>query len=224
VCAFSDRLRPRINGIGLFDSVTVDPHKVMAVPYSLSALLVRDPASLRTISSYSDLIMQEDFAFGQVTPFVGTKGWLSLKLWMMMRTHGCSGLAEIAEHRIDRAKQFAQLLDEHPRMIRLHEPDMAAVAFMYLPASIRRTSGDLSAIDVARINKINQRLHDRMLAEGRWHLHQFSLPDDLGRLRAGATLYPLRFMANNPRTNELHMRDVLAYVDQLGRDLDGDAR
>lgn len=88
VCACSDQLRSKIDGITGYDSVTVDPHKVMAVPYSLSALLVRDAASLRAISSYSDLIMQEDFAFGQVTPFVGTKGWLSLKLWMMMRAQG----------------------------------------------------------------------------------------------------------------------------------------
>lgn len=224
VCAFSDRLRPRINGIELFDSVTVDPHKVMAVPYSLSALLVRRPASLRAISSYSDLIMQEDYAFGQVTPFIGTKGWLSLKLWMMMRTHGRAGLAEIAERRIERARRFAQLLDEHPRMVRLHDPDMAAVAFLYVPGDTHPPSGELSSADITRINKINQRLHVQLLTEGIWHLHQFSLPDDLGRLRPGATLYPLRFMANNPRTTEQHMVDVLAYVDRLGRDLEGDDR
>jgi L-2,4-diaminobutyrate decarboxylase len=224
VCAFSDRLRSRIDGIELFDSVTVDPHKVMAVPYSLSALLVRQPASLRAISSYSDLIMQEDYAFGQVTPFIGTKGWLSLKLWMTMRAHGRAGLAEIAEHRIERTRRFAQLLDEHPRMVRLHDPDLAAVAFLYLPEEIDATAGELSTADVAVTNDLNQRLHARMLAEGRWHLHQFSLPDDLGRLRQGATLYPLRFMANNPRTTEEHMVDVLGYVEQLGNDLDGAAR
>jgi glutamate/tyrosine decarboxylase-like PLP-dependent enzyme len=224
VCAFSERLRPRIDGIELFDSVTVDPHKVMAVPYSLSALLVRRPASLRAISTYSDLIMQEDFAFGQVTPFIGSKGWLSLKLWMMMRSHGRAGLADIAERRIERAQHFAQLLDEHPRMVRLHDPDMAAVAFLYVPEGVHPTRGELTPKDVARVNEINTRLHARMLAEGRWHLHQFSLPDDLGRLRPGAALHPLRFMANNPRTTNQHMIDVLAYVDALGRALEGEIR
>lgn len=224
VCAFSARLRSRIDGIELFDSVTVDPHKVMAVPYSLSALLVRDPASLRAISSYSDLIMQEDYAFGQVTPFIGTKGWSSLKLWTMMRAHGRAGLAEIAERRIERARLFAEMLDEHPRMVRLHDPDLAAVAFLYLPEDVGSARGDLDTADIARINDLNQRVHARMLDEGRWHLHQFSLPDDLGRLRRGATLYPLRFMANNPRTTEEHMVDVLAYVDRLGDDLVREAR
>lgn len=221
VCAFSEQLRHRIDGIELFDSVTVDPHKVMAIPYSLSALLVREPESLRAISSYSDLIMQEDYAFGQVTPFIGTKGWLSLKLWMMMRSHGRAGLARLADRRIAQVRRFCQLLDEHPRMMRLHDPELAAVAFLYLPETSQPARGGLSAAEVEAINDLNQRIHSRMLSEGVWHLHQFSLPDDLGRLRPGATLFPLRFMANNPRTTDQHLIDVIAYVDRLGREAEG---
>lgn len=211
LAAFSDRLRPKIDGVAGYDSVTVDPHKVMAVPYSLSALLVQRPASLRAISSYSDLIMQEDFAFGQVTPFIGTKGWLSLKLWMMMRAHGRVGLARLAEQRVDTARRFADLVDANPRLRRLHHPDLLAVSFVYLPAGTE--CGD-PAID--RINQVNRWIHGQMLAEGRWHLHQFSLPDDAGVIRRGATLHPLRFMAANPRIEEHHMTGVLDYVLSLG--------
>ncbi len=221
VAAFSDQLRHQLDGITEFDSVTVDPHKVMAVPYSLSALLVRQPSSLRAVSSYSDLIMQEDYAFGQVTPFIGTKGWLSLKLWMMMLTHGRDGLAALAEQRVSKARRFAALLDEHPQLLRLHDPDLAAVAFVYLPTGIR-PEPPVSEHQIERINAVNQRIHERTLAEGTWFLHQFSLPDDHAFLRAGATLYPLRFMANNPRTTEAHMAEVLDYVAKLGGDLEGD--
>lgn len=220
IAAFSDRLRPLLDGIEEFDSVTVDPHKVMAVPYSLSALLVRTPASLRSVSSYSDLIMQEDYAFGQVTPFIGTKGWLSLKLWMMMLAHGRTGLAEMAEERVAKAARFAALVDQHPCMVRVHEPDLAAVAFLYVPTGLRRHR-TFTDDDILRLNEVNQRIHAQILSEGKWHLHQFSLPDTTGRLRIGATLYPLRFMANNARTGEEHMTEVLQYVEHLGRDVDG---
>lgn len=213
LCAFSDRLRSRIDGIAGFDSVTVDPHKVMAVPYSLSALLVRDPASLRSISTYSDLIMREDFAFGQVTPFIGTKGWLSLKLWMLMRTHGRAGLARLAEQRVDTARGFAARVDAHPRLLRIHDPDLLAVAFVYLPSGM-----DRARPDVDLINRGNRWIHQRMLDEGKWHLHQFSIPDDTGVLRRGATLYPLRFMAANPRIEDHHIAGVLDYVLALGRE------
>jgi L-2,4-diaminobutyrate decarboxylase len=215
LCAFSDRLRYKIAGISGFDSVTVDPHKVMAVPYALSALLVRTPGSLRSITSYSDLIMQEDFAFGQVTPFVGTKSWMSLKLWMLMRTHGRSGLAAMAEQRVANAQLFAALVDACPGAVRLHDPELLAVAFVYLPAGFAGGSGTDS--DVELINRANRWIHERMLVEGSWHLHQFSICDDAGIVRKGATLYPLRFIAANLRIEAEHMTGVLEHVVTLGR-------
>jgi L-2,4-diaminobutyrate decarboxylase len=212
VCALSDELRMKIDGIGEYDSITVDPHKVMAVPYGLSALLVGNPADLRMISTYSDLIMQEEFAFGQVTPFIGSKSWLSLKLWMMMRAHGRSGLARIVTRRIALVERFVALVDAHPRLVRLNDPDLAAVVFMYLPGGT-----DRDARDVDRLNQVNQWIHQQMLAEGTWHLHQFSIADDTGRIHRGATLYPLRFMAGNPRIEYAHMVGVLEYVLALGQ-------
>jgi L-2,4-diaminobutyrate decarboxylase len=219
LAAFSDRLRGKLDGIAGYDSVTVDPHKVMAVPYSLSALLVKVPASLRAVSSYSDLIMQEDFAFGQVTPFIGTKGWLSLKLWMAMRCHGRAGLASMAEHRVDIAGRFADLVDAHPRLVRLHGPDLLAVAFLYLPSGT-----DLAEPDIDRVNAVNRWIHDQLLDEGSWHLHQFSIPDDVGVLRRGATVHPLRFMAANPHIEESHMAGVLEHVVSLGARFEDRAR
>ncbi|MFI7002091.1 pyridoxal phosphate-dependent decarboxylase family protein [Nocardia sp. NPDC050175] len=223
VATFSERLRARVDGIDLFDSVTVDPHKVMAIPYGLSALLVRHPHALRSTASYSDLIMQEDFAFGQVTPFIGTKGWLSLKLWMMMRTRGRRGLSELAEQRITHARQFAQLLDAHPRMRPLNTPDLAAVAFIYLPQELN-AGRELRQGEIDLVNEINKRVYQRMLDDGRWYLHQFSIPDDNAVLRHGAILHPLRFMANNPNLTQTHMVDVISYVDRLGAEFEAGPR
>lgn len=217
VCAFTERLRPLIAGIEGYDSITVDPHKVMAVPYSLSALLVRDPQVLRTVSSYSDLIMQEDYAFGQVTPFVGSKPWLSLKLWMMMRTRGREGLRAMVEQRLDLRDRFVELLDSRPDLLRLHDPDLAAVVFCYFPGAGSTGRGaPLAEETVARINEVNSRIHADLLTAGDWHLHQFTLPDDTGRLRRGATVRPLRFMAGNPRTTDADLHGVLAAVVELG--------
>ncbi|MEV5650512.1 pyridoxal-dependent decarboxylase [Nocardia sp. NPDC052254] len=219
VATFSDALRHLVAGIELFDSVTVDPHKVMAVPYGLSALLVRRPDSLRMVASHSDLIMQEDFAFGQATPFIGTKDWSSLKLWMMMVTNGRTGLAEIADRRIALARRFSELVDERPGLRRLHEPELAAVAFACLPSGVS-ADGCLTSADLEEINVLNARVHQRMLEDGRWYLHHFTLPDDNGVLRRGEIVHALRFMANNPRLTESHMTQVLDYVAELCRQVE----
>lgn len=119
------------------------------------------------------------------------------------------------------AQTFAGLVDAHPRLVRLNDPDLSAVVFAYLPAGIE--AGNLDDAELDRLNRLNIAIHARMLDEGRWHLHQFTLPDDLGCLCAGAVVHPLRFMANNPAVTATHMREVLAYLDHLALDLDGEA-
>src|SRR6266568_1269865 len=72
---FSQELKGKLKGIEEFDSITLDPHKVMMTPYTISALLVKDPSKFKSITSLSDLIMQEPFAFGQITPLLGSRSW-----------------------------------------------------------------------------------------------------------------------------------------------------
>ena len=93
---FSDKLKAKLKGIEQFDSITTDPHKVMNSPYTVSALLVRDPQKIRTISTTSDLIMQEQFALGQITPFIGSKPWMSLKLWFAMKISVVRALVKLS--------------------------------------------------------------------------------------------------------------------------------
>ena len=109
------------------------------------------------------------------------------------------------------ARSAGEFVDAHARLLRLHEPDLLGVTFVYLPTDV-----DLGNPDIERVNEANRWIHDRMLAEGTWHLHQFSVPDDAGAIRRGATLYPLRFMAANPRIELRHMSDVLDYVVSFG--------
>ncbi|MET9536883.1 hypothetical protein ABZY16_05160 [Streptomyces sp. NPDC006553] len=120
-----------------------------------------------------------------------------MKLWAMMRAHGRRGLAGLMCRRLLTTRAFTGLVDDNARLLRLNEPDMTAVVFMYLP-----TTHDPLHPDVRQINAISKAIHARILEEGRWHCYQFSLPDDTGRIEQDATLHPLRFMGNNGRITE----------------------
>ncbi|GGT75929.1 hypothetical protein GCM10010207_86180 [Streptomyces atratus] len=80
------------------------------------------------------------------------------------------------------------------------------------------TGEDKRQAEVERLNEVNRAIHRRLMDEGRWHLHQFTLPDDPGHIRGGAVLAPLRFMSINPRITTTHMHDVLDYVTRLGQE------
>lgn len=203
---FSNTLRHKIKGIEDFDSISADPHKVMLTPYTVSALLVREPKSMRTITSKSDLIMQERFAFGQITPFLGSKSWLSLKLWFMMRNFGKAGLDELITKRHGFAVSFANKLKENPDFLVLNEVEINSVAFFYTGGQVRSAE---------EVNAISKAIHERMQQEGDFHLHQFSIPDG-GLLDKGVILYPLRFMCGNPLAASIDLDNLIGYISRVG--------
>ncbi len=205
---FSPKLKHKIKGIELFDSITMDPHKVMVTPYVTSTLLVKDPQKLKTITSKSDLIMQEQFAFGQITPFFGSRPWYSLKLWFVMKSLGKKGLAELIEKRHELAMYLANRLRGDSDFILLNEVEINSVAFMY--------KKDINLDDVEKLNTINKEIHKQIIEEGRYHLHQFSIPDS-GKIKKGEIVYPQRFMCGNPNTTEKEVNAMLEYVRSLGR-------
>ncbi|MBO6557571.1 MAG: aspartate aminotransferase family protein [Pseudomonadales bacterium] len=203
---FSPNLRHKIQGIEKFDSVATDPHKAMLLPYTISGLIVRDPNKLLSITTESDLIMKENFAFGQVIPFVGSKPWVSLKLWFMMKNFGKEGLKELVESRHRNAVRFSELLLERPCFRLVNNVDYNSVVFVY-------TEGTTS---LDECNRVNQIIHNTVLNEGMYHIHQFSIPGP-GWFKEDETLYPLRYMSGNPLVTEHHMTDMLDRIEALGR-------
>lgn len=205
---FSNTLRAKLKGIELFDSITTDPHKVMNSPYTISCLLVKDAQKMRTVGSTSDLIMQEQFAFGQITPFTGSKPWMSLKLWFAIKNIGRKGYGRIIDDRHRLALDLAELLDASNDFITINKVDINAVAFMY--------TGGVKDISTEELNTLNRAIHSTIIKEGIYHLHQFSVPD-AGGVKKGDIIYPLRFMSGNPNTTKEHLVAMLEYVRATGQ-------
>jgi L-2,4-diaminobutyrate decarboxylase len=214
MAAFSERCAHLLDGITGFDSVTVDPHKVMDLPYGVSALLVREPAALRAVGTFSGLIMDGPFDLGQATPFAGSRGWSSLMLWSAVRARGRDGLAAVMDRRLELTRCLVDLVDASPHLVRFNEPDLTAVAFAYLPRDLDRSDPDPDALD-----RVNERVHRALLERGEWYFHRVGLRDP-GVLRRGARLRVLRFVGCNQRTTPDHLRAALDEVVRLGRRFD----
>lgn len=205
---FSNKHKHKIKGIEKFDSISTDPHKVLDLPYCLSALLVKNPNVFKTITSTSDLIMQEDFAFGQITPFIGSKSWVSLKLWFVMKNLGIEGIENMIDDRLEMAQLLKKKIEQEQDIVLINDVDINSVVFMYAPKSIKH--------DVEKLNNINKKIHEIMTKEGLYHLHQFSLEDNKGVIKEKTILYPLRYMSGNPNIKEHDLDGMLEYVKQIG--------
>lgn len=201
---FSEKLKGKIKGIEKFDSISTDPHKVLMTPYTVSALLLKNSENLKLITTTSDLIMQESFAFGQVTPFIGSKSWISFKVWCVIKNIGVKNIGKIIEKRHEMAKKFAKKLIKNGFIV-LNDVDINSVMFMFAP----------NGYSVDEINEINKTIKRIMDEDGKFFLHQFSINDDNGRIKQGETLYPLRYMSGNDNITEENQDDLIEYIKNI---------
>lgn len=142
--AFSNKHRSKLSGIELANSITFDPHKWMFVPFSCGATLVRDGGQvLRDSFDMSPEYLSEDrgFADAQYDFFrygqMGTRRFISLKLWMCLKFMGCRGYAATTERHIELTGYLAARLDELSDFERTGEVETAVCCFRYLPPSVR---------------------------------------------------------------------------------------
>ncbi len=212
---FSDRLRHKLRGLQLWDSITLDPHKVLAVPYPLAVLLLRDPRSASLVITKSDLIMRQQQSLGQTTPVLGSKAFHSLRLWMLLRSLGVPRIGKLVEERCGLALRFAEMVRSHPCFVVLNHLNINSVIFMYLPKDVKRP---LARDTAERISLLNRSIYEHMLRQGRYYIHSFRMRDNLNLLEQGCQFEAnvLRYMCGNPLTTETILNECLDYLATLG--------
>ena len=215
--AFSDKMRPMISGIELADSITLDPHKILFTPYVLSMALARDHEGFKAIASSSDLITKEDYAFGQMTPALGSRNFSSLKLWFLIKTLGRRTIGELIDLRHEMAQYLAsELINEKNFVVLNNEVNINSVVFMYVPDQFIDKIDPQSA---NTINEINQRIQERLFTEGQYYVHTFSIPDLSNVLGCGKImLHPLRYMCGNPLTEAGHIKELIGRIKEVGKE------
>ena len=111
----SDKLRPRLAGIELADSVTVDFHKLWWQPFNASALVVRDVARfdlLRVRSNYLDRGDELDGMINLVGRSLDTsRRFDAAKVVASLRTIGQRDFASMLEHLVELNVYCAQCID-----------------------------------------------------------------------------------------------------------------
>lgn len=112
VAIFSDRHRALVNGIERADSLTIDPHKWMAMPFAAGVILTCHPEILQRAFSVSAPYMPK--AAGAQSPDNSristqwTRRMNSLKLWLTLRVHGRQAYEELIDRQLRLAHSFAE--------------------------------------------------------------------------------------------------------------------
>lgn len=210
---FSDKYRDRINGIQLADSVTLDPHKVLNVPYVISYYLFKDIKNAENFWISSSLIMDDKWSLGQLTPNIGSKSWSSIKLYLFVKALGLNEIKRVIDQRIDLAARFRQLICQQKELQLLtKQSDINSVPFVFISSEkIIRNSANF-------IFELNKSIYEYMLQDGVLYLHGFPIRDDSNMLGFGTNnkVFALRYMCGNPQTSEQDLIDSINYILKIG--------
>lgn len=211
---FSPRRRHLMDGVEAADSISMDPHKVLMIPYNLSLFLLREAENLPYVTGgAATVINQDDRTLGTYTPVINSKSFISLKLWFMLKHWGWNNLAREIDRRYELALRTAEYVRRNPNLL-LVNPHVQhnAVALLFCPQTLRSSSLD-------RINALNRQIHQRLNMETQWFVHSFPAQDDERVLSEREMIHPLRLMFGNPLTTWPVVEQCLEKIVALGHDL-----
>ena len=160
----TDRGRARLEGLELADSIVLDPHKTLFLPYGTGALLVRDGRHLQAVhGSSADYLppmqpQDELVDFCEISPEL-TRPFRGLRVWLPFKMHGADAFRDCLDEKLTLARWVAQRLHGFAELEVLVEPTLSILAF-----AVR------SADSTAERNARTRALLDRINARQRVHL------------------------------------------------------
>ena len=157
--ALCEEGREKVRGIELADSVALDPHKTLFLPYGTGAALVRDGRRLReSFSASADYI--RPLGESEVGPSPAdlsvelTRHFRAMRLWLPLQLAGVAAFRAAQAEKLALARYFHARLAELDRVEAGPAPELTVVAFRYVPPQ-----GDADAF--------NERLLAHLQREGR---------------------------------------------------------
>jgi glutamate/tyrosine decarboxylase-like PLP-dependent enzyme len=154
----TDEGKQKLRGIELSDSLVVDPHKGLFLPYGSGVVLVKERNRLQASHFYQANYMQdavsseEEISPADVSPEL-TKHFRGMRLWLPLKLHGTRPFKACLEEKLLLAKYLYEQLPKIGFEVG-PEPELSVVTYRYIPKN-----GDP--------NEFNKRLVEEVQKDGR---------------------------------------------------------
>jgi aromatic-L-amino-acid/L-tryptophan decarboxylase len=163
--ALTARGKDLLRGIASADSVTLDPHKSLFLPYGTGALLVRDGQALRVAHQTHGQRYSPRQGSGERVDFCEHSPELSreargLRVWLPLRMHGVAPFRACLEEKLELTQWLVTQLRELPDLQLLLEPPLTVVVVRWRP---RWYEGD----DPGVLESLNRELVAAVNTKGR---------------------------------------------------------
>jgi glutamate/tyrosine decarboxylase-like PLP-dependent enzyme len=207
--ALSPRGRQQLEGLGLADSLVLDPHKWLFQPYEIGCVLVRDETWLQETFRILPEYLEDTKGRGegrlQEVNFCDrgiqlSRGFRALKLWMSIKAFGGDAFASAIDRGVEMAGVVETEVGAMPNWHVVTPAQLGIVTFRH----------QRPGMDDQRANELNRSLVGALMAGGRAMVSSTVL--------RGQTV--LRMCTINPRLTRRDLKATLGQLDELAAGMD----
>ncbi|PWN05542.1 pyridoxal phosphate-dependent decarboxylase family protein [Rhodohalobacter mucosus] len=190
-------------GMEMADSVVINPHKWLYVPFEAACILVKEPEKLRkTFSLIPDYLRSNEDGGGRTDlmeyQLPLTKSFKALKVWMTLKAYGAKRLRDTIQGDIENAGYLARLVQDSDDFEQMAPVPLSITCFRYRPEGMNDEDAEL----------MNRKLAHAIEQDGRIFLTATKI--------SGKTA--LRTCFINPRTTKKDVEWILEVI----RDVEAD--
>jgi len=165
VAVLAENIKSQLSGIERADSIALDLHKWMHMPFEAGCVLVRhDDAHRRTFSLTPDYLAHETRGLAAGSLWFSDYGvqlsrqFRALKVWMSIKEHGLDRFGRMIARNVEQAHYFGHLVENEPSLELLAPIGLDIVCFRFNP-------GGLEDEHLNALNKeILMQLHEQGIA------------------------------------------------------------
>jgi aromatic-L-amino-acid decarboxylase len=193
----TERGRELYRGIERADSVTLDPHKALFLPYGTGCLVTRNGEALKRAHQVEANYLQdldsdaEQINFNDYSPEL-TRSFRGLRVWLPLKLYGASVFREYLDEKLDLAQWACQQLKLLPDISIIAAPQLSVVAFRYRDSS--ENANQLNRQLLERVNATRRTFISSTTINGRlilriallcFRTHKADVEATLSAIRAG---------------------------------------
>ena len=150
--ALTERGRPLLDGLALADSVVLDPHKWLAMPFEVGCLLVRDGSTLERAFELHPEYLQDRHEIAQSVNFADrglqlTRASRAIKVWLAIQTFGVDAFRTAIDRAMDLVVAAQRWIEADPRLELVSPASLGILTFR------RRGRPGEAEVDVDRRNE-----------------------------------------------------------------------
>jgi aromatic-L-amino-acid decarboxylase len=150
----TERGRSAITGIELADSIAIDPHKGLSIPFGVGALLVRDEGHLIDANQGRGAYLLEEDHYSGVRDIASlgpelSRPFRALQMWLPLHLHGVTPFRHALDSSLDLAGHAYRRLSGIEGLETPWRPDLSIVAFRFEDDDLGRRA--LEAVNADRV-------------------------------------------------------------------------